>query len=341
MFKDKAVIGLDIGSESIKMVEVNRHEGIATLHTYGVARHTLNLDNYWDSSMLRQVSIIVEELLNTGSFKGVKTVMSFQSKDVYVTTMDFEDGWTDSMIQDEINKQAQYFLPYPPDEMRLSWNRINDDPRIKQYTGKQRVIINALPDFVVENSKNLLEHVNLDGAALENQTVSQIRANLTPDTGMTVLVDVGGRYTTFSMIVDGILRSSSHVNIGTDKIQEDISSSIGISIVASEAFKRDLSLVNLYHLPKQVLDTYLILKTELDSFIELNKRISQNPEKIIMTGGGVLSVGFQEYFQRYQIPVFTANNLRNMAVPDNLKPYIYPLQHQMATSIGLALRDDV
>ena len=315
--------------------------GVIDLHTYGVAKHDIDLGGYWDSTKLRQISMIIEEVMNSGEFKGIKTVMSVQSKDVFVTTLDFEFGWSDKQIQREIDQQAEYFLPYPPDEMRLSWNRIEGDPRVAEYTGKQRVIINALPDFVVENSKNLLEHINLDGVALENQTVSQLRAALSPDTGNTVLMDIGGSYTTFSIIVEGILRASSHVNVGIDRMRSSLADSLGVRPEAAEAFKRDLNLINLFELPEQVFETYGMLKSELDTFVEINKKVSQQPAKVIITGGGVNSVGIIEYFGSYPIPVYKANNLRGVRIPMPLQPYILPLANQLSTAIGLSMRDDV
>jgi cell division ATPase FtsA len=209
------------------------------------------------------------------------------------------------------------------------------------YTGKQRVIINALPDFVIENSKNLLEHVNLDGAALENQTISQIRAALTPDSGNTVLVDVGGQHTTFSIIVDGVLRSSSHIPAGTDKITSDLGLALGLDDQTAEFFKKDLNLVNLFHLPKQIVENLAVLKSELMTFVELNKKISQDPQKVIITGGGVYTPGFIEYFRDFPIPVYLANCFRQIQVPEIYRPYITPIANQLSTAIGLACRSDV
>ncbi len=341
ILQDKHIIGLDIGTESIKAVEIAHHEGQKELVTYGIAKHGVNLDGYWDATRFRQISTIVEDILNTGRFKGIKTVMSVQSKDVYVTTMDFEEGWGKELIKSEIEKQAPYFLPYPPDEMRLSWNQVQDDKRIVSYTGKQRYIINALPDFVIDNSKNLLEHINLDGVALENQSRSQIRSCLQPDQGNTILVDIGGQFTTFSIVVQDVLRSSAHINIGAEKMTKDLALSMGISDESAENFKRDMGLVNLYQIPPQILDTFKTLKTELTTFVELNRRIAQTPDKIVLTGGAIMTPGLYEFFKEYPIPVFIANPIKNVAVPPNLLPYISPIANQLSTAIGLALRTDV
>ena len=341
MFSDKVVIGLDIGTDAIKMVETKSVKGKIELITYGIAHHNLNLDGYWDATKLRQLSVIIEDLMKTGRFGGVKTVMSVMSRDVYVTTMDFEATWEKRRIQEEIEKQARYFLPYPPDEMRLSWNLIQNDPRITDYTGKQRVIINALPDFVIENSKNILEHVNLDGTALENQTVSQIRSSLTPDSGNTVLVDIGATQTTFSIIVDGTLRSSSHIPSGGLQITTDLGLSLGVENNIAEFFKHDLGLINLFQLPKPLLEHLTILRSELATFVELNRRISQEPQKIIFTGGGVALAGFMEFFKNFQVPVYAANSLRNLSIRPEYQPYISPIANQLSTAIGLALRNDI
>ncbi len=341
MFSDKRIIGLDIGSDTIKMVEVVFKSKGKELVTYGIANHNLALEGYWDSSRLRQIGMIVGDILDSGDFAGIRTVMSVQSKDVYVTTMDFEAEWNKKQIKQEIDKQAPYFLPYPPDEMRLSWSLIKNDPRIVSYTGKQRVIINALPDFVIENSKNLLEHINLEGAALENQTISQIRSCLDPDRGNTILMDIGGKSTTFSIVVDGILRSSSHIPFGTDKITFDLAESMGLDMISAEYFKRDLGLVNLFHLPKQVIDTFSVLKSELHTFTDLNIKVAQNPHKVVLTGGGVYTPGFVEFFKDFEIPVYVANAFKNIKVADGLMPYVTPVANQLSTSIGLAQRDDV
>jgi type IV pilus assembly protein PilM len=337
----KRVIGLDVGSDSIKMVEVVYRGEKPEITTYGIANHNLPLAGYWDSSRLRQMSTIIEDILDSGEFQGIKTVMSVQSKEVYVTTMDFEASWSKGRIQAEIDRQSPYFLPYPPDEMRLSWSLVKNDPRLVKYTGKQRVIINALPDFVIENSKNLLEHVNLEGAALENQTISQIRSCLSPDQGNTVLMDIGGKVTTFSIVVDGILRSSSHIPIGSDKITQDLSMAMGLDNASAEYFKKDLSLVNLYHLPKQLIDNFSILKSELHTFVDLNKKVAQNPHKVVVTGGGVYVAGFVEFFKDFEIPVYVANVFRSLETPPKLKPFVSPISNQLSTAIGLALRSDV
>ncbi len=341
MLQNTNVIGLDIGTDSIKLVEVSHKENSLALVTYGVASHNLNLEGYWDKGLLRQLSTIIEDIMHSGDFQGYKTVMSVQSKEVYVSTMDFEVAWDNQRIEEEINQQSSYFLPYPPDEMRVSWSLIANEPQIEQYTGKKRAIINALPEFVITNSKNLFEHVDLDGVVLENQTISQIRSTLRNDRGNTVLIDYGGKNTTFSIIVDGVLRSSTHFPIGSEKITEDISEAIGLEKETAGYFKHDIGLVNLYELPKQVDENFAVIKSELQTFIELNKRASQTPNKVVFTGGGSYTPGFIEYFKDLKTPTFLGNCTLHLHIPPHLLPHIMPLSNQLSTAIGLASRSTV
>jgi len=341
LFSNPIIIGLDIGSDAIKMVELKRSNRETELLTYGVAKHSVPLKGYWDSNKLRQLSRIIDDVMESGDFGGIKTVMSVPSQEVYVTTMDFDLEMQRKDIQKEIEKQSPYFLPYPPDEMRLSWSLIENDPRIRSYTGKQRVIINALPDFVIENSKNLLEHCSLDGLALENQTKSQIRAGLNQDKGNTILVDVGANQTTFNIIVDGVLRSSSHTSLGSNKINQDLSELLGLDQMTAEHLKKDLSLVNLFELPNPFKESLQVLKNELNTFVELNKKVSQVPDKVVFTGGGVYVAGFIEFFKDYNIPVYLANIASQVKVPPQYKPFVTPILNQISTAMGLALREDV
>jgi type IV pilus assembly protein PilM len=337
MLTDNILIGLDIGSSSIKMVETKHTKNGPILQTFGLAQHNINLQGYWDSVKLRQLSIIIEELMATNSFTGVRTVLSVMSQHVYVTTMDFDIKWDKNKIQAEIERQAPYFLPYPADEMRLSWRPIPLDDEIQEYLGKQRVSIKAIPDFIFENSKNLLEHVNLDGIVLEIQTESQIRSILPEDLGKTVLVDIGSTQSTFSIIIDGVLRSSSHIPIGVGQINKDLSEALGIDEITAENFKRDLHLINLLQLPKPVNDFFKILKTEVNSFIEINKKIGQNPDRVVFTGGGVMTAGLFEYFDNYHTTCMLGDSLKRVVVPEEFKAIITPISNQFSTAIGMSL----
>jgi len=341
IFNDKTLIGLDIGTHSVKMVEVANNGDEHILKTYAIASHTLPIEGYWDSSRLRQFGQIIQDLLEQGGFNGVKTVVSIHSQDVYVTTMDFDSVWQKTQIKEQIDKQAPYFLPYPPDEMRLSWSVIPTDPRIVQYTGKQRVIITALPDFVIENNRNLLEHVDLDGVALENQTISQIRCSLPSDQGNTILVDVGANVCTMSILVNGLLRSSSHFPIGSNSITMNLMAELGVDEDVAEGFKKDLNLVNLFQLPVQVIDFLKSLKSEVMHYVELNRRSAQPPNKIIFTGGAVMTPGFLEFFKGFPVPVFLANPLAQVSFSPDLSPNLMPVANQLSTAVGLSLRKDV
>lgn len=337
MFLDNILIGLDIGTASIKMVEIKHDKNGPILQTFGLANHNINLNGYWDSVKLRQLSIIIEELMSANSFTGVRTVLSVMSQHVYVTTMDFDVKWSKDKIQGEIERQAPYFLPYPADEMRLSWRPIPLDEETAEITGKQRVSIKAIPDFIFENSKNLLEHVNLDGIVLEIQTESQIRSILHEDLGKTVLVDIGSNQTSFSIVIDGILRSTSHIPVGVKQITKDLGENLGIDETTAENFKRDLHLINLLQLPKPINDFYKILRTELTSFVDINKKIGQCPDKIVFTGGGVLTAGLFEYFDNFEVPCLFANSLKNVIVPTEFQEIITPISNQFSTAIGMAL----
>jgi type IV pilus assembly protein PilM len=339
MFQDNNLIGIDIGTNSIKIVEINSTNGVKSLVTYGISRHNINLDGYWDTTKLRKISKIINDILDSGGFGATRVMIGIRSEEVYVTTMDFDLSATKKEISSEIDKQAKFFLPLPPDEMRLSWNIIEDDPRIQAYTNKQRVCINAAPEYILENNRNLLEHINLDGVGLENQTISQIRSVLGKDVGNTILIDLGSKHTTFSFVVDGVLRSSHSIGTGGEWLTKQISNNLGINYIVSENLKKDLAFVNLFSIPKPILDYFIIIRSELDQFIASNRKISQIPAKIVATGGGIHLTGMVNYFKDYHTPLFIANPEINLRIDPDHRDYAYPVINQLSTAIGLASKE--
>ncbi len=339
MFKDQNLIGIDIGTNSIKIAEINNANGVKTLVTYGISRHNINLDGYWDATKIRKISKIINDILDSGGFAATRVMIGIRSEEVYVTTMDFELNVSKKEIEQEIDKQAKFFLPLPPDEMRLSWNIIEDDPRIQAYTSKQRVCINAAPEYILENNRNLLEHINLDGIGLENQTISQIRSVLGSDQGNTVLVDLGSRHTTFSFVVDGVLRSSHSISTGGDWLTREITKNLGVNYIVAENLKKDIAFVNLFSIPKPMMDYFIIVRTELDQFIASNRKISQNPAKIVVTGGGIHLTGIANYFKDYHTPLFIGNPEISLTIDLEHRDYIYPVINQLSTAVGLASKE--
>jgi type IV pilus assembly protein PilM len=341
---EKRVLGLDIGSSNLKMVEIKHNSATANsmeLVTYGVYKHDLNLDGFWDNEKIDKFAKTIELIRKNANFKTMKTVVALPAKHVFVTTMDFEASWSKKMIQDEINRQARYFLPYPPDEMKVSWNLTATNETLVNITGKQRVIINALPNFVVTNITNLLNRCNLEGVAFENQTLSLARAVLKDDKKNTILVDIGSVSTTYSIIVDGTLRNSYTSSFGVRKLDEILSSSLGISVNQAESFKKDLGLVNLFELPNEVINHINLIKGELASFYQQNVKIAQNPEQVIVTGGGVLTPGIISSLGKncIPIPIYEGKVKFDLQLTGQKKLSFAPLLTQFSTAIGLALRE--
>jgi hypothetical protein len=116
---------------------------------------------------------------------------------------------------------------------------------------------------------------------------------------------------------------------------------MGINRETADYFKLDLGLVNLYELPKQIKDTYDVIKTELKTFIDLNQKAAQPASKVVFTGGGIYTPGFLEFFKDLPIPSFAGVCTRQLYIPPTLMPYIMLVSNQLSTAIGLASRTSI
>ena len=349
---EKISIGLDIGSSNLKMVEIkrshakpNNNQSIAEgsyntyeLLTYGLYKHNINIDSYWDEGKVNNFAEIVLNIYKSAGFTGSEVTVALPAKYIYVGTMDFEISWDKQMIQAEIVRQSKFFLPYPPDEMRLSWNIINADTSVSSLTGKQRVVINAVPKFVIENITNLLARCQLQGVALENQTISLSRSLLGETKLSTIIVDLGSNSTNLSIIIDGSLRSTFNSMSGTNRLDTILSGSLGIPVEIAKSFKEDLGMVNLYELPKEFEDHIAIVKKDLKAFIDQNIKIAQIPEQIIITGGGVYTAGILSKLQDLGVHVYEGKISSNLKFDEYKLKSFSPLKHLLTTAVGLGMK---
>jgi type IV pilus assembly protein PilM len=338
---ENRILGLDIGSSNIKMAEVRHNpNGSKELITYGVYEHNIDLEGFWDTNKIEEFAKIIETIRKKANFKTLKTVVALQAKNVFVTSLDFDSSWTNKMIQDEITRQARFILPLPPEDMKLSWNVIPVDQSVQALTGKQRVVINALPNYIINNLTNLLNRCNLEGIAFENQTLSIARSLLSSNQNNTIIVDLGSKSTTYAMLIDGVLRNSFTSNAGLSKLDDAIASSLGINSQLAENFKKDLGLVNLFELPKEVQNQIRLIQSELLNYYQQNVKISQIPNQILLTGGGSLTPGILEELNNGQLPTLVkiANYAVNLNLGSNMAQSFSTLGPAFSTAVGLALR---
>lgn len=351
--KDKSVLGIDIGSSAIKIVQIKRKRGRAVLETYG----ELALGPYAGIEVGRSTSLanekiiealkdILREAKTTTVSAGVALPLS-SSLISFITLPQVPDN----KMAEVISIEARKYIPVPMNEVMLDWSPIpreeafntDDDPKkdIKQQT--QDVLIVAIHNEYISNYQAIMAGTGIAPSFYEIELFSSIRAVVDQGIQAVMVIDMGAHATKLYIIERGILRSSHIINKGGQDITLALSKSLSISVNEAENMKRAYGLKG----GPEYKELTEIITVNLDYvFYEANatllnyqRKSMKNISKVILTGGGVLLKGFTDLAKiSFQTEVVYADPFGKLETPAFLGDQLANAGPEFAVAIGTALR---
>lgn len=354
--KHPSVLGIDIGSSSIKVVQLKRNGSRATLETYG----ELSLGPYagfapGQATALSEDKVIEalgdvlkeKEVAITTNLCGVSIPFASSLMTVIELPSSSEKDLA-NIMPIEIRK----YIPVPVSEVTLDWsvipkNQIIDSEALESEKPKESmmdVLIVAIHNDTLNHYQKVISKNNLESSFSEIEVFSIMRSVLDNSLDPVFVFDFGSASTKFFIIERGILLSSHTVNMGSQNITMSISKSFGISLEQAEVTKRKFGLDKDLNNP---LDVSSVVSLTLDylfaeaqrTIVSYEKKYNKSISKIVMVGGGSSLKGIEKVAEKYfQTKVELGNPFSKVVVPAFLEKILKETGPQFAVSVGLALR---
>lgn len=351
--KNESVLGIDIGSSAIKIVQIRRKKGKAVLETYG----ELALGPYAGIEIGRATNLPMEKIAealvdvlresNTTTKECGITIPLSSSLITFMSVPTTDQKQIGGMV----TLEARKYIPVPITEVLLDWSVIPKDaipestetPPTPEQINSTDVLMVAIHNEVLANYQSLANKASLKPTFFEIELFSSVRAVLEQGVTAQMVVDMGASTTKLYVIERGILRTSHVINKGSQDITLAISQSMSIPVGEAENMKRVLGLNGG---PEHKELTELISITLDYIFYEANrvilnyqKKYNKTISKVIMTGGGVLLKGFPEIAKSsFQNEVVYADPFSKLEAPAFLAEQFKVAGPEFAIAIGAALR---
>jgi len=347
-----SILGIDVGSSSIKIVQIKRQNGRAILETYG----ELALGPYAGGSIGEPTNLpvekIIEALLDLLREKEVKIstnvcgiAVPFSSSLVTAIEMPMVPM---KQLAQMVPIEARKYIPVPISEVTLDWSVIpqtkspeaSDDAK-----GVQRleVLLVALHNSTVERYKEIVTKSGLDASFFEIEIFSTMRSVLDQEPDPVMIVDMGATSTKLYVVERGVLRGSHTINRGSQSITTTLSKSLGISLAEAEIMKREKGLLG----EVDGIDIKSVITVTLDYvFSEANqvvlayqKKYNRNVGKIVLVGGGSALKGLVDVAKNnFQTMVVGGDPFSKVVAPAFLEQILRETGPEFAVSVGVALR---
>ncbi|MBU0611923.1 type IV pilus assembly protein PilM [Patescibacteria group bacterium] len=351
-----SAVGIDIGSSSIKVVEIKNKGGKAVLETYGV----VSLGPYADMDIGRvtnlspeKIAEALKEVLKQSGVTSSSVAIAIPVQSSLIFTIELPSQVKESEISSIVPIEARKYIPMPMTEVSLDYFVLpkaeasfeetnNSDPSSSQ-PGKTEVLVVAIQNDAISKYRSIVSQSSLDASFFEVEIFSSIRANFQHELSPVLLMDFGASRTKLSIVEFGSVRNFHTVNRGGADISDAISKSLGITFSKAEEMKKEFGLFgdsaekNLADIIKVHMD-YIFSETN-NVLLEYEKKYNRTISKVILSGGGSLLRGLNEMaVNNFKAEVVIGHPFSKVGAPAFLEKVLSATGPEFAIALGLALR---
>ena len=344
-------LGVDIGTTSIKIVEVEQGQRLPRLTNYCLLEDKgslLRANTAIQTSSLKLFEDEVVELLK-GAIREMnpktnEAIASLPIFSAFTTVLTFPE-MSKEELQKSISFGAKQYIPLPLSEVAIDWMKVGEYKDEKGAVSQQILLI-SVPQEQIKKYQRIFKEAGLNLVALEIESLSLARAVVGSDPSPTFIIDIGSRSTAIIITEGGTIRFSGQSDFGGVSLTQSISSSLNINPLRAEELKKEKGIERSG--PNYELST--IMFPFLDAIINEVKRVefnykgqvpnSRKVERAVLSGGGANLLGIEKYFEsRLGIPTVKAAPLLKFEYPPSIEPLVKELNPVFSVSLGLTLRE--
>lgn len=355
--KKNQLVGLDIGSHAIKLVEIEDTKKGRILKNFGIIG--LPQDAIVEGAIkeMEIVSSAIKTLYKNLKIKNKNVVTSISGYSVIVKKISIQrrgEAELDASIQDE----AEQYIPFDINDVNLDYEILSPPEEggaekkgegDRGDKGLMDVMLVAAKKDIVEDYVSLLHLTGLSPAILDVDAFALQNAfELSSEniSGCYALVNVGAEELGINAIKNGVSIFTRDSSYGGYQINEAIMSKFDLSYEEAEKIK--LGGTKIDHKDKGALEE--IFTSVISGWVNEIKRAldflattypDESIEKIVISGGSCRFPGFQKYLElETEIPVVELNPFGSLQVNDKMfdPKYLTYMAPQAAIAVGLALR---
>jgi type IV pilus assembly protein PilM len=333
--KNKSILGVDIGTSNIKIVQVT-HQDTPILDTYGIVNTSYQIGAKNEVLATQQMAAILRSLVERAGVTAKRCVISFPNSAVFSSVVVLPK-MDEKELASAVEFEAKKYVPLALSEVDLSWSVVNDVPGLGNTV---KVLLTAVPKQITKNYMQVFELAGLNPEVGEIEALALIRALIGNVPINCVIIDIGARSTGLNIIENGFLRLSRNLSVGGDTITDKIAQTLNISSFRAEQFKKDFGVSNATFLPDAIRPVLNIIKTEVKQLLNIYNSQKTRPEKILLVGGGSNLPGLQDFFGDLNLKVELGNPLKTVAYSRQAAPILQRYSLSLPIAIGLALRNE-
>jgi len=229
--KSKPVVGVDIGTHSIKVVELSGSSANPRVLAWGVA--PTPVDSFSENAITKpeEIAEVLGSLIVKSGIDANDVAVSISSSHAITKVLGMPTDINDNELEEQVNIEAVHFIPYPIDEVNIDFQVLgksagNEEENDVLLVACRRTIVDSYIDLI-ENAGLGLKYVDIDTYALERVYRSQ--NNLGSNSNEPVAIfDIGTSSSHLMVVDEERIIYSRHQNFGASQLVKLIRKEYGV-----------------------------------------------------------------------------------------------------------------
>lgn len=351
----KSVLGIDVSSSTIKVVQLGRSKGRAVLETYG----ELALGPYAGVEGGRATNLSADklgealaDLMREAKVSTTECGVAIPLSSSLINVIEMPDVG-EAKLKEMVPIELRKYVPVSINEVTVDWRIV---PRIEMQTRedvekqkeeeklkKVEVLTVAIHKETIDRYMQVMQKAKLNVSFLEIEVFSTIRVALEEELAPTMVVGLGAGTTKLYIVDRKVLRESHIINRGSQEITIALTKGLGVTQQQAEEMKKTYGVVqqgvgaDVGQITSLVVDA--IFAEAQRVMFAYQRKYSRNISKVVLTGGGIIIPGIVERVHDIlQTDVSVADPFRKVETPAFLGDVLKQVGPEFDVAIGVALR---
>lgn len=340
------VVGVDIGSSSIKVVELHDKKGVLTLATYG----EVQLGPYAGKQIGEAVSLdpkqeqeALVDVIRESAVKARSAVFSMPLSSSFVTNVSI-DADADADLSSMVRVEARKVIPASLSEVTLDWAEVEVSKVEAEHNevNKRNVLIAAIQNSALKRFKILMQFAGLTEPPTEIECFSVIRSLYNNVDEDVAIVDIGSTSAKLYLAHKGLLMRMHRIRAGGVVATQSIAKELDVPFEVAEEMKyiADKSADEFPALKRAHDESYQRAFREFKQVLrEYEQKTGTEFREVYLSGGGALFPGTEALLRdALGRDVVTVNPFSKVAYPAFMEDTMRAIGPSFTVALGAALR---
>ena len=340
--KSADIIGIDIGTENIKLVEIAWQKDKPVLKSFAIRElpaNTVEDGRIIDSQQLSQA---LRQLLVTTHTTTKNVVVAVGGKIMFARELIFP-AMTLTELGEAIKWDLEKYIPYAPGSYYFDYSIVGEGSTETEI----KVLLVATPIDNMTNIITIIKSMGLKLIAVDVEPLALYRIFI--DAGRAMVIDIGALLSQVTIFQNGSPAVIRNIPIGGQNFTNVIMQTLGVDRNEAERIKKQQPILlqkNLAPQYSEVKNQLELLATEFARDIRRTAEYFQQQhkdvliEQVFITGGGAKLGNLVEYLAlQLDMSAVLYDPLIKLKIPRSFdRTHLTQVAPELSTAIGLALR---